>query len=473
MNYNHLTLIEARDLLKKKAVTSLALTKACLDAISTLEPQLNAFVTVFKEEAESAASLADQNLQSGRWTFASHPLAGLPIALKDNFATAGLKTTASSKVLANFCPPYDSTVTKKLKEAGAIILGKTNLDAWAHGSSTETSDYGSTKNPHDLGRLAGGSSGGSAAAVASHEVIAAIGSETAGSIRQPASWCGIVGLKPTYGRVSRYGVVAMGSSLDSPGPMTKTVADSALLLEILAGHDPRDATTLPSPVPAYLSSLNPDLKGLKIGLPHEYFLTSAQAGINELTRRAARELESLGATLVEVTLLDPKYSIADYTIIQRAEVSSNLARYTGVRYGAGRELFGAEAKRRIMLGTYALSSGYAAAYYKKGEAVRQLLKDDFARVFSTVDLILAPTAPSTALPIGSSLESAMFGELADVLLEASSLAGLTGINLPIGLLDGLPVGMQLIGPHLKEQLVLNVAHAYEQSINWRTINHKL
>ncbi len=471
MKYNHLTIIEARELLRKNEVSSLDLTKACLDAISTLEPKLNAFVSVFKDEAEAAAKIADKNLKSGAWTFETHPLAGIPIALKDNFATAGMKTTASSKVLDNFYPPYDSTVVKKLKDTGAIIIGKTNMDAWAHGSSTETSDYGSTKNPYDPGCLAGGSSGGSAAAVSSNEVIAAIGSETAGSIRQPASWCGVVGLKPTYGRVSRYGVVAMGSSLDSPGPITKTVADSALLLSVIAGLDPKDATTSPNPVPNYLKELSKiSLKGIKIGIPKEYLLKDAQPGINEQILKAGKHLESLGAELVEISLLDPKYSIADYTIIQRAEVSSNLARYTGIRYGGGRELLGAEAKRRIMLGTYALSSGYFDAYYKKGEAVRQLLKDDFARVFKTVDIILAPTAPTTSLPIGASANSSMFGELADVLVEASSLAGLTGINIPVGFVGGLPVGMQLIGRHFDETTVLAVAQAYEQSVNWKE-NH--
>lgn len=471
MKYNQLSITQAQELLKKKEATSLDLTKDCLEAINTLEPKLNAFVTVFKVEAEAAAKLADKNLKSGIWTFASHPLAGIPIALKDNFSTAGMKTTASSKVLDNFYPPYDSTVVKKLKEAGAIILGKTNMDAWAHGSSTETSDYGSTKNPYDVGRLAGGSSGGSAAAVSSHEVIAAIGSETAGSIRQPASWCGVVGMKPTYGRVSRYGVVAMGSSLDSPGPMTKTVADSALLLSVIAGLDPKDATTSPNPVPNYLQELaRTSISDLRIGIPKEYFLKDAQSGINNLIIEASKQLEKAGAKLIEISLLDPKYSIADYTIIQRAEVSSNLARYTGVRYGGGRELLGAEAKRRIMLGTYALSSGYYDAYYKKGEAVRQLLKDDFSRVFESVDLILAPTTPTTSLPVGASADSAMFGELADVLVEASSLAGLTGINIPVGFVGGLPVGMQLIGRHFAESTVLAVAHAYEQSVNWKD-NH--
>ena len=458
---NELTLLEAREKLLSKEITSYDLVTACLKSIEEQEPSLHAFVTVFKEDALKQAKEFDQ---TGDFSL---PLAGIPIALKDNFLTYGQRTTASSKVLDTFTPPYDSTVTKKLKSAGAIIIGKTNMDAWAHGSSTETSDYGPTHNPYDLSKLPGGSSGGSAAAVSSHEVIAAIGSETAGSIRQPASWCGIVGIKPTYGRVSRYGVVAMGSSLDSPGPMTKTVADSAYLLSVIAGQDELDGTTSPLAVPDYLQGLALKVKGLKIGLPKEYFMAGTQVGINELVMRAAKQLESLGAILVDVSLLDPKYSIADYTILQRSEVSSNLARYTGVRYGHDRSFFGDEAKRRIMLGTYALSSGYYDAYYKKAEKVRELLKQDFARVFTQVDLILSPTAPTTAMSVGATAGESMFGELADVLVEASSLSGLTGINIPVGLLSGLPVGAQLIGSHFQEQTVLNVAQAYEQSTNWK------
>jgi aspartyl-tRNA(Asn)/glutamyl-tRNA(Gln) amidotransferase subunit A len=464
---NELTLIESIAKLKSGEITSVELTSACLNAIEVTEPKLNAFVTVFRDDAMDHAKLADKNLKSGIWTFQSHPLAGIPLALKDNFLTKGGRTTASSKVLDQFIPTYDASVTRKLREAGAVILGKTNMDAWAHGSSTETSDYGPTRNPYDHSKLPGGSSGGSAAAISAHETIIAIGSETAGSIRQPASWCGVVGLKPTYGRVSRYGVVAMGSSLDSPGPLTKTVADSALLLSVIAGYDPLDATTSSLPVPNYLQDLDLKIKNLRIGLPKEYFMAETTPGINELVKKAAKQLESLGATLVDVSLLNPKYSIADYTIIQRSEVCSNLARYTGIRYGHDRSYFGDEAKRRIMLGTYALSSGYYDAYYKKGEAVRQLLKNDFTRVFETVDLIIAPTSPTTAMSIGASLDQPMFGELADILIEASSLTGQSGINIPVGLLSGMPVGAQLIGPHYQEQKVLNAAYAYEQSTNWK------
>ncbi len=457
---NELTLIEAKRLLDRKEISSLELTSACLEAIESQDKKLNAFVTVLRDDALDAAKRADKE-------GINKPLSGIPIAMKDNFLTKGQRTTASSKVLDQFMPPYDATVTRKLKEAGAIIIGKTNMDAWAHGSSTETSDYGPTLNPHDHTKLPGGSSGGSAAAVAAEEVIAAIGSETAGSTKQPASWCGVVGLKPTYGRVSRYGVVAMGSSLDSPGPLSKTVTDSALILTQIAGLDARDATTSPLPVPDYFKALDATITGLRIGLPFEYFLASALPGVNDLVKKVASVCEKLGATIIPVHILDPKYSIANYTIIQRSEVSSNLARYDGIRYGNDRTFMGAEAKRRIMLGTYALSSGYKDAYYKKAEAVRELLKQDFTRVFESVDVLLAPTSPTTALSLGSSQDQAMFGELQDMLLEASSLAGLPSINVPCGLIGKLPVGAQFIAPHWGEQRVLNVAHAYEQVSNWK------
>ncbi|MFH1244413.1 MAG: amidase family protein [bacterium] len=461
---NQLTLIESRDLLVKKEISSVELTTSCLDAIEQQEGDLHAFVTILSDDALDSAKRADKE-------GIILPLSGIPLAIKDNFLTFGQRTTASSKVLDQFMPPYESTVTQKLKQAGAVILGKTNMDAWAHGSSTETSDYGPTHNPHDLTKLPGGSSGGSAAAVSSNETIAAIGSETAGSTKQPASWCGVVGMKPTYGRVSRYGVVAMGSSLDSPGPITKTVADSAYLLSLIAGLDPRDATSSPLSVPNYYQHLAIDLKDLRIGLPAEYFLSAALPGVNDLVKKVANQCEKLGATIIPVNLINPKYSIADYTIIQRSEVSSNLARYDGIRYGHDRTYFGDEAKRRIMLGTYALSSGYYDAYYKKAEMVRELLKQDFARVFQSVDVILAPTSPSTALSIGSSQDQAMFGELQDILLEGGSLTGLSSINVPCGLIGQLPVGAQFLAPHFHEQLILNTAYAYEQSVNWK--NNKL
>jgi aspartyl-tRNA(Asn)/glutamyl-tRNA(Gln) amidotransferase subunit A len=347
-----------------------------------------------------------------------------------------------------------------------VLLGKTNMDAWAHGSSTETSDFGPTKNPWNSDHLPGGSSGGAAASVAADEAVAAIGSETAGSIRQPASWCGVVGLKPTYGRVSRYGVVAMGSSLDSPGPITKTVEDSALLLQVLAGVDPMDATTAPNDVPNYLSNINRDIKGLKIGVSDDYFEgvdEEVKAKINE----GIKALEKLGASVKKIKLFSPKYSIAVYTIIQRAEVSSNLARLDGIRYGHDRSFFAEEAKRRIMLGTYALSSGYYDQYYNKALKVRTIIIDDFKKAFQDVDVIIGPTSPTTALPIGATEGQAMFGELADMLVEPSSIAGLSGINVPAGFSkNGLPIGMDIIGPQFGEEIVLRVGQSYERGTEW-------
>lgn len=459
-----LTVEESRKGLDAGQFSSVELTQACLNSISAQDQTLHSFLTVFTESALEEAKKADGLLvkKAGKGK-----LLGIPLSLKDNFLTKNGRTTAASRVLDNFIPPFDATVTRKLREAGAVILGKNNMDAWAHGSSTETSDYGPTLNPWDHTKLPGGSSGGSAAAVSSNEIIAAIGSETAGSIRQPASWCGVIGFKPTYGRVSRYGVVAMEASLDSPGPLTKNVRDAALLLGVIAGHDTLDATTPPVDVPDYLGNLTGDIKGKKIGLPKEYFMSDTEPGINDLVKKAAAVYEKLGAEIVEISMMDPKYSIADYTVIQRAGVSSNLSRYDGVRYGHDRTFFGKEAKRRVMLGTYALSSGYYDAYYQRAQKVRMLLRRDFDRIFSQVDAILAPTSPSVALPVGSSFNHPFFGEISDVLIEGSSLAGITGVNVPVGLKGGLPVGMQLMADNFCEQTILNMAYAYEQNGDWK------
>ncbi|HSW48369.1 MAG TPA: Asp-tRNA(Asn)/Glu-tRNA(Gln) amidotransferase subunit GatA, partial [Candidatus Saccharimonadales bacterium] len=421
-----------------------------------------AFVTITEEEALKNAKDADERRANG----ADLPLLGIPLSIKDNFSTSGIKTTASSKVLENYIPPFDATVVRKLKDAGMVLLGKTNMDAFAHGSSTETSDFGPSRNPWNTDHLPGGSSGGAAASVAADETVAAVGSETAGSIRQPASWCGVVGLKPTYGRVSRYGVVAMGSSLDSPGPITKTVEDSAMILQILAGQDKMDATTSPDAIPNYLKNINNDIKGLKIGVPDDYF-EGVDAEVKTKVEEAVRHLEKLGATVKKINLFSPKYTIAVYTIIQRAEVSSNLARLDGIRYGHDRSYFGDEAKRRIMLGTYTLSSGYYDQYYNKALKVRTVIIEDFKKAFQDVDVIIGPTSPTTALPVGASEGQAMFGELADILVEPSSLAGLSGINVPVGFSKiGLPIGMQIIGPQMGEEIILNVAYKYEQSTEW-------
>lgn len=464
---NNLTIKQAKEGLKTKKFSSIELTKACLNQINKIEGRLNAFVTVTEKEALEQAENADLEIKNGT----ELPLLGIPIAIKDNFSTIGIRTTASSKVLDEYIPPYDATVVKKLKDAGVIIVGKTNMDAWAHGSSTETSDYGPTRNPWNTNHLPGGSSGGSAASVASNEVIAAIGSETAGSIRQPASWCGVVGLKPTYGRVSRYGVIAMGSSLDSPGPITKNVEDSALILDILAGFDNFDATTSPLPVGNYLGNLNIDIKNLKIGISDEYFISGIDKEVEGKVKEAIKKLQNMGAEIENIKLFDPKYAIDVYTIIQRSEVSSNLARYDGIRFGNDRTYFADEAKRRIMFGTYALSSGYYDQYYNKAQRVRTVIIKDFEKAFKKVDVIIAPTSPSLALPVGSTKNASMFGEIADVLVEPSSIAGLCGINIPVGFSkSGLPIGMQIIGPQFKENIVLAVAHQYETntfSESWR------
>lgn len=439
-------------LLKKKKVSSSELHDYFLKRIEKYNPLLNAFLTVTKEN--------DEEIKKDDAIFDS-----LPIAVKDNFCTQDLRTTASSKVLDDFIPPYDATVVARLKKAGGVILGKTNMDAWAHGSSTETSDYGVTKNPHDLERVPGGSSGGSAAAVAAYLAPAAIGSETAGSIRQPAAWCGIVGLKPTYGRVSRYGLIAMGSSLDCPGLLTTTVPDAALLLKILAGQDSWDATTSKVAVSDYISFIK-DKRSLVIGVPDEYF-DDVEEEVKTKVEKSLKILTALGHTVKKVKLLHPKYSISVYTIIQRAEVSSNLARFDGVRYGNGRDTFGNEAKRRIMLGTYTLSHGYYDAYYKRALQVRQMIKGDFARVFADVDVIVAPTTPMTALKIGEWEKYPFFGEMMDVLNEPAAIAGLPAINIPVGLDNkNLPIGMQIIGRHFDEATILNLASQFEKETDF-------
>lgn len=467
MDLNQLTIKEAQEGLRSKKFSSVELTKACLEQIKKLEKKVNAFVTVCENEALESAKKADEQLSNETIEqFNNYPLLGIPIAIKDNFSTKGIKTTASSKILGNYIPPYDATVVERLKNAGMVLIGKTNLDAWAHGSSTETSDFGATKNPWNTGFLPGGSSGGSAASIAGDETIGSIGSETAGSIRQPASWCGVVGLKPTYGRVSRYGLIAMVSSLDCPGPITKTVEDSAILLNVLAGIDNKDATTSPEKTEDYTKNLSQSIKGLKIGVSDDYF-KGVDKEVIEKVQNALKIFEKLGATIKNIKLFDPQYSISVYTIIQRAEVSSNLARYDGIRYGLDRNNFGDEAKRRIMLGTYVLSAGYYDQYYNKALKVRTIIVNDFKNAFDQsaggVDVIIGPTSPSTALSVGSSKNHPMFGEVADILVEPSTIAGLPGINVPCGFSkNGLPVGMQIIGNQFQESLILNVAHKYEQ-----------
>lgn len=438
---------------RTKKITPLELVTGYLNEIKKSNPALNAFVTINEEKAiADAKNITEFNL----------PLAGIPIAIKDNFCTKGVRTTASSVVLDNFIPPYESTVTDKLKKAGAILIGKTNMDAWAHGSSTETSDYGPTKNPHDLKRVPGGSSGGSAAAVAAGLAPVAIGSETAGSIRLPAAWCGIYGFKPTFGRVSRYGVIAMGSSLDSPGPLTKSVTDSATLLQVIAGIDKYDATSSDEPVPDYSASVE---KKYTIGWSEEYLVKNIDPEIAKQYELTIKLLEKNGHKLKKIKLFDPEYAISVYTILQRAEVSSNLARFDGIRYGNGRNFFRDEAKRRMMLGAFTLSVGYYDAYYLMAQKVRTIILNDFKKAFKEVEIILAPTTPCPALKLGESANNPMFGELMDVLVEPSSIAGLPGANIPVALSkQKLPLGMQIMSPWFTETKLFDLSRQLEKEL---------
>ena len=455
MKLNQLSISEAKIGLKNKQFSSQELVEACFQQINRYNPKFNVFLKI-----------NDQALKEAEKSDISRPFGGIPIAVKDNFLTLGLATTASADLLSGYQPQYESTVTARLKSAGAIIIGKTNMDAWAHGSSTETSDFGPTLNPWDATRLPGGSSGGSAAAVAADMCLGAIGSETAGSIRQPASWCSVTGFKPTYGRTSRYGVIAMASSTDSPGPMTKTVADSALMLSVIAGQDPFDATSSPEPVLDYVKNMKTLTKRkFAIGFPKEY-LEVLEPEIKPLIIAAIEKLEALGHSVKETSLIHPKYSIGVYTILQRSEVSSNLARFDGIRFGKDRTAFGQEAKRRIMLGTYTLSVGLYDQYYRKAQQVRTLIINDFNRAFSQFDLIINPPAPGPALKVGAARNQPMFGELQDILAEPSSIAGLPGISLPCGFVNGLPVGFGLIAPQFHEPDILAVSHAFQQTTDY-------
>lgn len=447
------------ELHRKLAAKEVSLTEVLADLDTSVQRQndhLNVFLTLNPELATQAAAAAEL------------PLGGIPLAIKDNFCTSGLRTTASSTVLDRFIPPYDATVTRKLKAAGATIQGKTNLDAWAHGSSTETSQYGRTLNPRNPEHLPGGSSGGSAAAVAADMAIAAIGSETAGSIRQPSAWCGTVGLKPSYGRVSRYGVVAMASSTDTPGPITKTVEDAAILLNYLAGHDPYDGTTSSQPVPDYTAALNQPIKGLKIGVI--YMDIEGIGAVKDLFEPQLHVFTELGAHVEYVQAMDPHHAIGVYTVVQRSEVSSNLARYDGIRYGQDRSHFGAEAKRRIMLGTYTLSKGYAEKYYLLAQKVRTLFLQDFQRLFQKYDLLVSLTSPGFAKKIGASEGSAMFGELEDMLVEPSSITGLPGINVPCyhDSKTNLYLGMNMMAPMWQEARLITAADAFEKHTRWNS-----
>ena len=463
MDLCQLTIKQAQEGLSKKEFSSVELVSACFKRIKQIELKIKAFITVCEKEALEEAEKADKIISR-------QPLLGIPIAIKDNFSTKGIRTTAGSKVLANYFPVYDATVVSRLKKAGAIIIGKTNLDAWAHGSSGENSDFYPTKNPWDLTMVPGGSSSGSAAAVAAGMSLAATGSDTGGSIRLPASFCNLVGLKPTYGRVSRYGVVAMASSLDAIGHLTKTVEDSAFLLNVIAGQDGFDATMPKVKEANYVQNLDKGVKNLKIGLPKEYFQEGIDPQIKQKVLTAVKILEKLGVKATEISLPHTQYALATYYIICPAEISSNLARYDGIRFGNDRRSFGDEAKRRIMLGTYTLSAGYRKAYYLKSMQVRTLLKKDFDDAFKKVDIIITPVSPTLPWKLGEKIGDPLKMYLSDIFTVTANLAGLPALAVPCGFVNTerveLPVGMQIIGPQFSESLLFRVGYSYEQETGW-------
>jgi aspartyl-tRNA(Asn)/glutamyl-tRNA(Gln) amidotransferase subunit A len=470
------TIHEAHQLLKDKKISSVELTQAYLERIKKVEPKVKALMTVTEELALERARKADKTIASGK----AQPLTGIPIAIKDVICTKGIRTTCSSKMLENFVPPYDAMVMEKLNAVGAVMIGKANMDEFAMGSSTENSAYFVTHNPWDLDRVPGGSSGGSAVAVAAGEAVCALGSDTGGSIRQPAGFCSVVGLKPTYGRVSRYGLVAFASSLDQIGPLTQDVTDCALLMNVISGHDKRDSTSVPEPVPDYTKSLKTDLKGMKLGIPKEYYVEGMQQGVATAMQAVIKKLEELGAKLEEVSLPHTPYALAVYYIIAPSEASANLARYDGVKYGysyKGDTMwesmektrgngFGAEVKRRIMLGTYALSAGYYDAWYLKAQKVRTLIRREFDAVFEKYDALITPTSPTVPFKIGEKTDDPLAMYLSDVCTLPINIAGVPGISIPAGFVDNLPVGMQIIGKHFSEETLLRVAYAYEQATEW-------
>ena len=464
--------------------TSVQLTEAHLARIDALEPQVRAFITLTPDRALEEAHAADARRTQGE----DAPLLGIPLAIKDVLSTAGVRTTCGSRILENYIPPYTATAVARLQTAGMVMVGKANMDEFAMGSSTENSAYAITHNPWDAQRVPGGSSGGSAAAVAAEMALGALGTDTGGSVRLPASYCGVVGLKPSYGRVSRYGLVAYGSSLDSVGVLAKDVQDAALLLGVMAGRDPKDSTSMPDAAPDFAAALDDSLAGVRVGLPQEYFVDGLQPEVEAAVRAAIAQLEALGATIVPVSLPNTDKALSVYYLVATAEASANLARFDGVRFGysAGADSmfenyrqtrgrgFGAEVKRRIMLGTYALSAGYYDAYYGKAQQVRTLIKDDFTRAFADVDAIACPVAPTTAFRIGEKSENPLEMYLSDIFTVPVNLAGVCAVSVPCGFDDGnLPIGLQLIGPHLGEAQILHVAHAYERATSWHTRRPKM
>jgi aspartyl-tRNA(Asn)/glutamyl-tRNA(Gln) amidotransferase subunit A len=471
------TIAELAQGLKKGDFSSEELAKNFLQRIKQYDSELNSFITVSEEHALAQARAADESIAKGRSSF----LTGIPFAQKDIFCTNGIKTTCGSKMLDNFIAPYDATVIHKFNQAGCVMLGKTNMDEFAMGSSNETSFYGGVKNPWDITTVPGGSSGGSAASVAARLVPAATGTDTGGSIRQPAALCGITGLKPTYGRVSRYGMIAFASSLDQAGTFTQTAEDAALMLKVMSGFDEKDSTSVDLDVPDYTANLNQDMKGLKIGLPKEYFGEGLNADVAKVVEQAIEEYKKLGAEIVDISLPNSHLSVPAYYVIAPAECSSNLSRFDGVRFGyrcedpkdledlykrSRGEGFGEEVKRRIMIGAYALSAGYYDAYYLKAQKIRRLISDDFKHAFEKVDVIMGPTSPEVAFKSGEKSNDPVSMYLSDIYTIATNLAGLPGMSIPCGFSNNMPVGLQIIGNYFDESRLLNVAHQYQQNTDW-------
>lgn len=476
MKLNQLTIKQALNKLNKGEITSVELTKACLARIKEVDNKIKACLTVCEKEALLDAEMADKRRAKGE----SGVLLGIPCLIKDNIMTKGIRTTAASKILENYVAPFDATVVKKLKDAGAVILGKTNLDEFAHGASTENSAFGPTHNPWDLKRVPGGSSGGSAAAVAADMCLFALGTDTGGSIRCPASFCGVVGLKPSYGRSSRFGLIAMTSSTDVPGPLAKTVEDAAIVMSVIAGQDKLDSTTAGEKVPGYLQKFG-SIKGLKIGVPKEYFIEGMEKQVEEAVKAAIAKLKELGGKITPVSLPHTKYAVPVYYIITPSEISSNLARFDGIKYGLSEKDaqnlaevyfksrgkgFGSEAKRRIMLGTYALSAGYYDAYYLQAQKVRTKIIQEFDRILSEVDILATPTSPHTAFKIGEKSNDPMQMYLEDIFVSGASLAGLPAISVPCGFINGLPAGLQIIGKRFDEATITRTAREFEQATEW-------
>jgi aspartyl-tRNA(Asn)/glutamyl-tRNA(Gln) amidotransferase subunit A len=475
MKLNELTIHELQEMLRDGITTSVEVTGAVFDRVAAVEERVHSYITLLKDYAMKQAEEADRMIRDGK----AGPLTGIPLAIKDILCTEGIRTTCGSHILHNFIPPYDATISRRLKEAGAVFVGKANMDEFAMGSSTETSYFGITRNPWDLERIPGGSSGGSAAAVAADECIASLGSDTGGSIRQPAALCGIVGLKPTYGRVSRFGLIAFASSLDQIGPFSKDVEDTAIMLNAIAGYDPNDSTSVPVEVPDYTKFLGKSIEGWTIGVPREYFVEGIDPEVSAAVEKAIAEMEALGAKALPISLPHTEYCLAVYYIVAPAEASSNLARYDGVKYGYrakdARDLFdmykrtrsegfGAEVKRRIMIGTYALSSGYYDAYYKKASQVRALIKKDFAEAFQKCDVIVTPTTPTAAFRIGEKTDDPLQMYLSDIFTISTNLAGIPGISVPCGYTkSGLPIGLQFQAGHFEEGKLIQAASAYERN----------